>query len=319
MPVAKTVFRSLLTGPYSKLEDLIAIKSPAESLYLAPNRKAVNQLAGPYKTRLKGRGMDLEEVRAYQAGDEVRHIDWRVTARTTIPHTKLYTEERERPVLLLCDQRQSMFFGSQVRYKSVQAAAVCATLAWAGLKGKDRVGGLLLGQHHSHEFRPRNTHQGVLTMLASLQQLNSELDRQPSHSPTLDSALSDLRRIAKTGHSIFIVSDFSGLGSEGLQQLYELARHNSVTGFFVYDPLEMNLPDQGLYGVSDGKQRLQVNTGSTSKRQAYEEAGQQRLNKLKKDLGKLGIPLMPVSTADYCLEPLSQLFRHSRRQGRHAQ
>ena len=131
-------------GAYIELDDLISARFLAKDLNLRHRRKALSLLAGPNKTNFRGRGIDFEEVRAYQAGDDIRTIDWRVTARSGKPHTKLFSEERERPLLVVNDQRQDMFFGSQHCFKSTLACYLGALLAWSGLNQGDRVGGLNL-------------------------------------------------------------------------------------------------------------------------------------------------------------------------------
>jgi uncharacterized protein (DUF58 family) len=261
--------------------------------------------------------MDFDEVRGYQPGDDVRNIDWRVTARTTVPHTKTFTEERERPVLVFCDQRNGLFFGSRVRFKSVQAANIAALLAWSALKRKDRVGGLVLGTRQILKFKSQRSDKAVLKMLAGLDQLNREL---PAPDPAADAetvgfteALTDLRRIAKTGNSIYLISDFCDLDEDGLRQLYELSRHNSITAFRVFDPLERELPPDGQYTISDGTRQTRVDTSGDSKRRRYREEARQREEALHTELGRLGIPVAEISTTDNALDILGRLFQHNRR------
>ena len=129
-------------GAYVDVNELIALRFPVRQLKLSRRNRALNALAGPNKSNFRGRGIDFEEVRNYQAGDDIRTIDWRVTARTGAAHTKLFREERERPVLVVVDQRNSMFFGSQFCFKSVLAAQLGALVAWSALSDNDRVGGL---------------------------------------------------------------------------------------------------------------------------------------------------------------------------------
>lgn len=314
--VAESRANEGLLGAYTELAGLIALKNAADAIRLAPNRKATRQLAGPYQTRLKGRGMDFDEVRGYQPGDDVRNIDWRVTARTTITHTKTFTEERERPVLVLCDQRSNMFFGSRRRFKSVQAANIAGLIAWSALKRKDRVGGLVLGNQNIRVFKTQNSDKAVLKLLAGLDQANRQLQRQEPENQAQHSmleALADVRHIAKTGHSIYLVSDFHDLDDSGLRQLYDLSRHNSVTAFSVYDALERELPEAGNYTISDGRNETLLNTGSSQRRQQYRSEAQQRAESLRSDLGRLGIPLAEVSTQDNAIDTLARLFQRTRR------
>ena len=305
-----------LTGAHTTLEGLIANKEAAASIVLKPSRNASRELAGGHQSRLRGRGMEFEEVRGYQPGDDVRNIDWRVTARTTVTHTKTFTEERERPVLILCDQRIPMFFGSQKRFKSVQAANIASLLAWSALKRKDRVGGLLLGGEEIREFRAQRSDKAVLRMLAGLNELNQNLQREQLLSRrrhSLSEALEDLRRIAKTGSSLFIISDFSDLKDEGLRHLYELSRHNSVLAFAIYDPLERELPPRGRHRVCNGRRDVVVDTGTSRHQQQYRQQARQQAEQLHSSLCKLNIPLVQIATTDNPLSVLSGVFQRTRR------
>src|SRR6056300_461999 len=149
-------------GAYATLEDLIALRFPAQQLRLARRKKALSALTGPNKSNFRGRGIDFEEVRSYQPGDDIRTIDWRVTARTGSAHTKLFREERERPVLVVVDQRSSMFFGSSHCFKSVLAAQLASLIAWSALDAGDRVGGLVFNGEEHREIRPRRSRKNVL-------------------------------------------------------------------------------------------------------------------------------------------------------------
>ncbi|HEY6130551.1 MAG TPA: DUF58 domain-containing protein, partial [Halioglobus sp.] len=142
-------------GAYVQLNELIALRFPAQQIKLGRRKRALNSLAGPIKSNFRGRGIDFEEVRSYQPGDDIRTIDWRVTARTGSAHTKLFREERERPVMVVIDQRGSMFFGSTHCFKSVLAAQLASLLAWSALHGGDRVGGLVFNDEGHQEIRPR--------------------------------------------------------------------------------------------------------------------------------------------------------------------
>ena len=269
--------------------------------------------------------MEFEDVRGYQPGDDVRNIDWRVTARTTVAHTRTFTEERERPVLICCDQRATMFFGSRVRFKSVQAANFASLLAWAALKRKDRVGGLLLGASATSEFKPRSGHRSVLTLLAGLNQLNHQLQRETSPGGlALSEAITELRRIGKTGSTIFLLSDFYDLDQRCLQQLYELSRHNSVTAIAVYDPLERELPPAGIYSISgypdaarteqghsEGAAMMQLNTGDQRAREHFARQAQHAAQQRRDELGRLGIALLEVSTAERATDALARLFQRA--------
>lgn len=287
-------------GAYAELANLLRLRFAAQDLRLFVPRAVKSQLNGAERTRFRGRGMDFEEVRLYQPGDDVRSIDWRVTARTQVPHTKLYREERERPVYIVVDQRSSMFFGSQRCFKSVLAAHVGTNLAWAALSNSDRIGGLVFGDSHQRDIKPRRSKHAVLELLHQLQEFNRQLN-SPIASPAakkMDAVLSDARRIAKPGCALFIVSDFHDYNASCEQQLFELARHADVTLIHVFDPLEKQLKSNTRLSVSDGINRLQLPTDDTGFQRAFELAFNNQLEFLTHSAKRLGLPLLSYATND---------------------
>jgi uncharacterized protein (DUF58 family) len=252
----------------------------------------------------------FEEVRLYQAGDDVRSIDWRVTARTQVPHTKVYREERERPVFVLVDQRSPMFFGSQQCFKSVLAAHIGATLAWAALNNGDRVGGLIFGDAQQRDIRPRRSKHAVLELLHHMQEFNQALGSPiaPDSSKKLRAILTDTRRIAKPGCALFIISDFHDYDSECEQQLFELARHADVSLIQVHDPLEKQLMSNTRLTVSNGETRLQLPTDENAFQQAYQNAYADRLERITTSSKRLGITLMSYATTDNVQQALRERF-----------
>ncbi|MEN8134561.1 MAG: DUF58 domain-containing protein [Thermodesulfobacteriota bacterium] len=286
-------------GAYSELPELIRLRYGARELKLGRQRKVFSQLVGPHQTRFRGRGIEFEEVRAYHPGDDVRSIDWRVTARSGKAHTKLFREERERPVMLLVDQSLSMFFGSRNCFKSVTAAHTGALLAWASLQKNDRVGGLVFNGSDHAEVRPKRSARNVLQLLHSIDDFNHRLHRRLSPAADgLDQALEELRRITRPGSNIFIISDFQGLSGEGIKHLHLLNKHNDISAVRIYDPLEQDLPANGYYSITNGVQRFALYTGDHKLRSRYREIFQEKGDSLLKALGPMGIPLMPLSTLD---------------------
>lgn len=313
----QNLFDQPVQGAYIELEDLISARFLAKDLNLRHRRKALTLLAGPNKTNFRGRGIDFEEVRAYQAGDDIRTIDWRVTARSGKPHTKLFSEERERPLLIVNDQRQNMFFGSQYCFKSTLACYLSALIAWAGLQQGDRVGGLVFGNEDQQELRPKRSRQSVLALMKRMREYNQQLNRNSglhiSDSERLKTSLTELRRIARPGSAIYFISDFSGYQNEDVQkQLFLLSQHCEITGLFVHDKLEQSLPSAGQYTVSDGEHKRQIFTGDKKLRQHYQQQFQQKLTDLHQLLGKLGIPLIEVSTDQAPLKRLLTFYGQGR-------
>lgn len=310
-----------LEGAYIQLEDLVAARFAAKDIKLHQRRKALSLLAGPNKTTFRGRGIDFEEVRAYQPGDDIRTIDWRVTARSGSAYTKLFREERERPLLVVTDQRQGMFFGSQTCFKSVTACYLSALIAWAGLQNQDRVGGLVHGNDGHREIRPRRSRQTVLAFANLLCQFNQSLTRDTgiglSDEQTLLQTLTELRRIARPGSTLFLISDFAGFNSDDHRKLlHHLARHCEITALFIYDPLEQELPLPGQYMISDGEQRALVDTGNAGRRRQYSGQFNRRRHDLRNQLGQLGIPMIEVATTDAPLHSLVSYYGTSKTRGR---
>tara|TARA_B100001540_G_scaffold257162_1_gene234808 strand:- start:290 stop:1240 length:951 start_codon:yes stop_codon:yes gene_type:complete len=286
------------SGAYAQLEQLIALRFSARQLRLTRRKRALSNLAGPNKTNFRGRGIDFEEVRAYQSGDDIRSIDWRVTARTGNAHTKLFREERERPVMIVVDQRAAMFFGSTHCCKSVLGAHLAGLLAWAALHGGDRVGGLVFDDDGHREIRPRRSRRTVLALLSEIARYNHALPSPtPAHNGGFSTMLGNLRRIARPGSSVFLVSDFHGSEEEqAAEQLYELAKHTEITALVCADPLEAELPRAGTYAVTDGRSRSELRTGDRRLRARYRDDFAQRREALSRHLRRLGIPLLAADT-----------------------
>ena len=247
-------FKVPARGAYVQLNDIIALRFPATQLKLGRRNRALSNLAGPIKSNFRGRGIDFEEVRSYQPGDDIRTIDWRVTARSGTAHTKIFREERERPVLVVVDQRSSMFFGSTHCFKSVLAAQLGSLLAWSALSGGDRVGGLVFNEGGHRDIRPKRSRRTVLALLSQLAQYNQALPLDiADNDDSFAHMLANLRRIARPGTSLFLISDFHGAGQEHAREhLFELAKHTELSAIACGDPLEAELPRAGTY-VGHGK------------------------------------------------------------------
>jgi uncharacterized protein (DUF58 family) len=235
------------------LDGLIRLSRPAAGLKLA--RSTVRALqSGQYLSAFKGRGMEFDETRPYAQGDDVRNLDWRVTARTSRPHTKLFREERERPVLLTVDYRAAMFFATRGMFKAVLAARLAALIAWSARRHGDRVGGQIFSEGRSLEFKPDHGHRAVLRVLKGLvDQAHPEDGGAPE--PALQEALARLPVHARPGSLVFVFSDFRHLNAAGEASLSRLARHCDLVLVFVYDPLEQYLP-KGRHRFGDGSREL---------------------------------------------------------------
>ncbi|WP_422138399.1 DUF58 domain-containing protein [Endozoicomonas sp. ALC020] len=287
-----------MSGAYSQLKELVGLRFQARELAIFRQNRARSLLAGTGYSPFKGRGIDFEEVRAYQPGDDIRSIDWRVTARRMKPHTKLFREERERPVLVLVDQSHSMFFGSQLNFKSVTAVEAGALLAWATLQHSDRIGGLIFDEQGLSEIRPKRSKKTLMHLLNKLEHHNRSLKAETiPHQPQdnyLGRALRHARRVAHPGTHIFVISDFQQLDEEGFRHLSRLSGHCELMAIQVTDPLESELPRPGRYDITNGMHQQTINTRSRHLRQEYRSRHHRFQNSLKNQLASLKVPLLEL-------------------------
>lgn len=243
------------------IPDLVGLSRPAASIRLGRGR-ILSRQSGDYQSPFRGRGMEFDESRLYQPGDDIRNIDWRVTARTGKTHTKLFREERERPVFVWLDLRASMHFATRGKYKSVIAAELAAMIAWSALSNGDRVGGVVFSDREHHELKPQRGKSAVLRLINRIVNDMAWSDPAPQGNgeQSLEHAALRLRRVARPGSLIFLISDFRHLDDQAEIQLSRLSRHNEVVILFVYDRLEQALPPPGRYKVSDGRQEFLIDT-----------------------------------------------------------
>ena len=287
----------MVDGVTATLKELIALQGSAQTGSYNPVAKALR--AGAHLSRLRGRGMDFAEVRNYQAGDEIRHMEWRVTARTGKPHVKLYEEERERPVIILTDFNPSMYFGTRIAFKSVVAARLAAIIAWSVVKQGDRVGGFLFSTERHQEFTPRGREVGVLPFLAALSQYTTERPTYASKASqdhrTLTYALQRVRRVMKPGTILVLISDFYKFDKDSEKQLSRLRKHNDILAYHLCDPLEIAPPMPQQYAITDGVQELLLDTTTSSINGAYQRYCEQRISTLQGQFQSLQIQYTQVS------------------------
>ena len=285
-----------------ELPELFRVAKSKESL---KTPKISVTIGGPYLTKLKGRGMEFAEARPYQPGDDVRHIDWRVTARTVRTHTKLYREERERPVMLVLDQCRQMFFGSRKRLKSVQAARIAALMGWRALLRGDRVGAILFSEKHHYEFRPRGDRRHYLRLLSKIMTEHNRIaDEMRDDHWSFDSkyrfneALIRVRHVVQPGSLVYIFSDFSSFNEECRKQMFQLSKHNQLEVYLLSDPLEKEAPSFGTYVMSDGKSNAWINSSNTNIRRLYSDAFDKHQQNLSEELRSCRVTLNLLSTVD---------------------
>lgn len=288
--------------------DLIATRFLARHLNVTRSTRALAQLAGAKNSARRGRGVEFDEVRQYAAGDDVRAIDWRVTARSGEAHTKLFHEERERPVLATVDLRQSMLFGSRNCFKSVLAAHVATAVLWSALERGERTGAMVYGGADVLDVRPARSRRSVLRLIGDIEKVATK-QRISSTDITFAEHLRQLQRIARPGSSVFVISDFHDADApEALENLRRLVRHVQITAIAISDPLEQDLPAAGRYVVADAQGRSALDTTNESLRQQYRTDYAQQREALAKQLQSLRIPLIELSTAKPPLPILQRYF-----------
>ena len=266
--------------------------------WLAPESMVRTNRVGGFRSRFKGRGMDFDEVRMYQMGDDIRNIDWKVTARTGEAHTKLFKEERERPVFVVLDHMPNMFFGTQQVFKSIIASHIAGQLMWHTLANGDRFGALIFSENNHLEMKPSSNRRNCMRLLNRIvenhtQVLNECFFKAPNEENRLKvqedknsqnqlyDTLKRLRYLAKPGSVIHIVSDFSLFNEQCERQLSRLSQHNDIHCVLVSDPIESQLPPEGVYGITDGYSTGVLNTAQSNIRSNYARDYQNKIDKIQ--------------------------------------
>ncbi|MGB7933303.1 MAG: DUF58 domain-containing protein [Gammaproteobacteria bacterium] len=303
-------------GVHVTTDELIRLRLAARDLQLGNRRPSLSTIAGAHASRFRGRGMDYLESRGYQAGDDIRNMDWRVTARAGNPHVKLYTEERERPVVVMVDLNPGMFFGTRGAFKSVIAARAAALIGWAAVRRHDRIGALLFNGRH-HELRPLGGQRGVLRLIRALVDATDPATgmHQPDHPGLLSEALRRLRRVARPGSLVFILSDFYGIDADTRVHLQRLRQHSDVVACQIIDALEVHTPPPGRYGISDGLRTAILDTRSAARQAAYERFFAQHHQAVDELTRACAVPRIRLTTTDDVVERLRSSLDESARRG----
>jgi uncharacterized protein (DUF58 family) len=303
--------QSPVPGVYASLRELMAFEFKAAGLSFLPRRRSGSILAGRHASRVRGRGLNFEEIRDYVPGDDIRTIDWKVTLRLGSPHVRAYTEERDRPALFIVDQRMSMFFGSRRVLKSVAAAHLAALGAWMVFRAGDRVGGIVFNDTGIQRIRPHRSRSRVEAILGAIVEMNQALRADQAAQPDpsqLDRALEGTLTLAGHDHLIVIASDFAGAGDRTQQLLRELAAHNDVIAGLIFDPLAQTGLQSGRIVVTQGTLQIELNLGEQRVREPVEAFSSGRLRQVAEVLRRSGVPLMMVNTAEDIVDQVRHLL-----------
>lgn len=280
------------------LAHLMEMEAEARHLTLLPRQPARSILNGRHASRLRGRGLNFEELRGYLPGDDSRTIDWKVTARTGKPHVRVYTEERDRPALVVVDQRMSMFFGSAMNMKSVTAAEAAAISTFMILNQGDRVGGIVFDDENLWEIRPRQSRANALRFLETLVSANRSLsaEAEPRAPMSLNRPLEAAARIAGSNHLVVVISDFNNIDEHTDELLGGIARKNDLLLCLVSDPMADTVATNWKLIISDGRLKALMDTSEDKARASVQQVLDERFSTIKGWEERVGVPVLPLST-----------------------
>lgn len=292
------------------LDELISLSAVAQGAALARSRRAPALRSGGHASRWRGRGVDFRESRAYLPGDEIRHMDWRVTARSGKPHTKVFQEEREQGLLLVVDLNPGMRFGTRVRFKSVQAARAAAMLAWIASAAGDRVGALGFGGGIDGEIKPAGGRRGVLRVLRALRDWDSSAD--PARQEPLSGALTRVRRLLRPGMRMILLSDGFSVDDESAQLLPQLSARHDVAVILLRDALELAPPPPGRYALHLGASRRVLDFSEAAVRDAWTERFASARERLRAECRRLGVRVLDLDAHADLRRALAPLLARTR-------
>lgn len=293
------------------LEHLRGLEGAARNLSFLPSQPAASALTGRHASRLRGRGLNFEEMRDYLPGDDVRSIDWKATARTGSPYVRVYTEERDRPALLVVDQSMSMFFGSILNMKSVTAAEAAAVAAFRVLHVGDRVGGIVFNDTGQKEFAPRRSRRTLYALLESLSEMNTALDadnaveRRPGR---LNGILKSVSRLASHDHLVIVFSDFDGIDETTHRHLSNIAAHNDLVLMLVHDPLAERMASGERVVIGDGRLQAEVDLASAQTVEALGGFTRERLERIRDWQREINLSVLPLSAGEETLPQIRRLM-----------
>lgn len=291
------------------LAELSALRGAVRGLSLRAHRPALAQLQGGHRSAQRGRGLEFEEVRLYAAGDDTRNIDWRVTARRGRTHTKLFREERERPVWLVADLHAGLYFGSRRQFKSALLLRTAAILAWVAALGGDRVGAVICnGAEQALIFPPRAREAGVMPILQALIEMQPRAPGMPVVSG-LQQAVTTLHPLLQPGSLVLLLSDFAALDRATEDLLASSSRHSDFRLLWLTDPLESGGLPNGTYRVGLPQRIWRMNGEDT--RTQWQKSWHLRKQHLEDIAMKLNLPLSQLSTHDEVIANMIALLKES--------
>lgn len=313
----RDVSKPVIPEAHVDLRHLMRMEQGGVSFSLLPRQPARSALVGQHASKLRGRGLNFLELRAYQPGDDTRTIDWKVTARMRKPYTRVFTEERERPALLVVDQRQSMFFGSRYNMKSGTAAEIAALATWRVLAAKDRVGAIVFNDSDLIVVRPERSRGTAIRILKAIVEMNQKLNwTLPRMNPAmLNTALRRARELTTHDYLVLQITDGAGRDEQTRRLNTDTGQHNDLVMAYVFDPLEHELPTsrRALF-VSGGHKQLQLPTDRHAKHRFREEI-ETAVDDVRRSWASRQVPVLPISAAEATAPQLRRLLTVGRPAG----
>ena len=294
---------------YIDLASLVRLRYNARGFSYLPRQPVRSLLSGRKRSRLRGRGLDFDELRHYRPGDNIRTMDWRVTNRTGKPHVRVYTEERDRPVIVVVDQRLPMFFGSEKKMKSVIAAEIAALTAWRVLSSGDRIGAILFNDTRALEKKPSRSEKKIMNWFGELVTMNNDLSVAPGHKSNpaaLTEALQLLERSVGHDYLVVLISDFYGWNDATLKTIRRISQHNDIICSLIYDPLERGISRAHNLIIRDGRYQLEIDPTEHNIGDRFEEKFNSSVAHVQNDLRRHNIPILSVNT----VEPVTDQLRN---------
>ena len=297
-------------GAYANLDDLIRIQFKARDFSFLPRQPVTSILSGRYGSKLRGRGLNFEELRRYLPGDDIRTIDWKVTARTRSPYVRVHTEEKDRSVLLVVDQRINMFFGTREKLKSVTAAELAALGAWRAVQVGDRVGAVVFDDTDLVDFRPQRSQNAVMSILGAVVKMNHGLRAdagvEPGHG-MLNKALETAQRMVSHDTLIVMISDFDGVDEQTERLTAKLAQHNDVLALLVHDSIRLQ-PAAISLNVTDGSRQMELDLADKRVREKLAQDYGDEQAHITHFLSKLAAPLFMISNQGDVVNQIRRLL-----------
>jgi uncharacterized protein (DUF58 family) len=301
------------SGTFADLNSLIQLRMDARLLKLDLNRGARSILAGQYGSKFRGRGMDYAESRHYQPGDDVRSIDWRLTARMGDTFTKVFVEERERPVFLMLDFSPSVYFGTRETFKSVNAARAASLLSWTAISNGDRLGGVIVAHGQLTDLKPKAGRRGALAMINALSVATAQ---KPDYSlsPGFNQALIHLNAVVHPSSLVFMFSDFYHMDQTSEKLITKIRQHNDIVACQLVDPIERTPPVAGRYAITDsvsGRNSTVLNTADKRVRKRYLNIYDKRKQQLDQIMSSMRIPVIELVNGQSVTEVMQSVFGKS--------